>query len=177
MPSTSSDFPQAAALAAAGRLDHAADQHAFAEAEFLDHRAGHKGIGAFAGEVVVGSAEEAVAVGVHFQDAGAGLERISAAAGERILPFRQRQAVFTEGGRPAPGREPPPTKRRTILPLIMPGSALGRFAALSIPLVVAATTSAAAAAVTCASTATTVRSGTKPLSHWHTRRRCAPADV
>ena len=45
------DFLEARALAAAMALDHAGDQHAFAEAELLDHRAGHERIGSLAGEV------------------------------------------------------------------------------------------------------------------------------
>ena len=51
------------------------DQHAFAEAELFDHRAGHEGIGPLAGEIGCRIAEEAVTVGVHFEHARAGDER------------------------------------------------------------------------------------------------------
>ena len=77
------DFLEARALAAAMALHHAGDEHALAEAELLDHRAGHEGIGPLAGEVGCRVAEEAVAVGVHFEHAGAGHER-------------QRLAVFVD---------------------------------------------------------------------------------
>ena len=66
-------------------LHHAADQHAFAEAELLDHRAGHEGIGPLAGEVGGRVAEEAVAVGVHFEHARAGYQRERFAA---VMTFR-----------------------------------------------------------------------------------------
>ena len=47
----------------------------FAEAELLDHAAGHEGVGQLADVVGGRIAEEAVAVGVHFQHAAALLER------------------------------------------------------------------------------------------------------
>jgi hypothetical protein len=56
-------------------LDRALEQVPLTETEFLDHRAGHKGIGAFAGEIAGRIAQEAVAVGVHLQDARARHER------------------------------------------------------------------------------------------------------
>ena len=43
--------------------------------KLLDHRAGHERIGSLAGEVGAGVAEEAVAVGVHFEHARAGDQR------------------------------------------------------------------------------------------------------
>ena len=52
MPSTSMISLQPRALLLAVVLHHAADQHAFAEAELFDHRAGHEGIGALA--IVIG---------------------------------------------------------------------------------------------------------------------------
>ena len=65
---------QPRALSAAMPLDHAAEQQAFAEAELLDHRARHERVGPLAGEIGGRIAEEAVAVGVHFQHAGTGDE-------------------------------------------------------------------------------------------------------
>ena len=50
-------------------------KHPFAEPVLLDHAAGHEGIGHLPHVVVVGIAEKAVAVGVQFQDAAAGLDR------------------------------------------------------------------------------------------------------
>ena len=87
MPSTSRISLQPRALLLAMLLHHAVDQHAFAQAELLDHRAGHEGIGPLAGVVGRRVAEEAVAVGVHFEHAGAGLER-------------QRLAVFAAARNP-----------------------------------------------------------------------------
>ena len=73
-------------LLLAAVLDHAVDQHAFAEAELLDHRAGHERIGSLAGEVGRGVAEEAVAVGVHFQHAQARLDDARfAVVGHRLV--------------------------------------------------------------------------------------------
>ena len=66
------DFLEAGALAAAMALNHAGDQDAFAKLELLDHGAGNERVGSLAGEVGARVTEEAVAVGVHFEDAGAG---------------------------------------------------------------------------------------------------------
>ena len=49
--------------------------HAFAQAVFFDHAAGHERIGHLSHVIVSRIAEEAVAVGVHFQDAAAGFDR------------------------------------------------------------------------------------------------------
>ena len=70
------DFPQPRALAAR-RPGWTMPwmQHALAQAVLLDHAAGHEGVGQLADVVVVGIAEEAVAVGVHFQHAAAGFDR------------------------------------------------------------------------------------------------------
>ena len=62
-------FLQPRALAAAVPLNHAGEQDAFPQTELLDHRAGHERVGPLAREIVPRIAEEAVAVGVHFQDA------------------------------------------------------------------------------------------------------------
>ena len=79
------NLAQPRALLLAVVLHHAADQHAFAEAELLDHRAGHEGIGPLAVEVGRRVAEEAVAVGVHFQHARAGGQRQQVAVVLRLV--------------------------------------------------------------------------------------------
>jgi len=66
---------QARTLAPAMPLHHACQQHAFAQPELLDHRAGHKRIRALPREVRIRIAEEPVAVGVHFQYARPGHQR------------------------------------------------------------------------------------------------------
>ena len=71
----------------------------FAQAVLLDHAAGHEGIGHLPHVVVVGIAEEAVAVGVHFQDAAAGLDRAGLAVVDRF-----DVAILAVVGRPA-GRD------------------------------------------------------------------------
>ena len=68
------DFPEPRPLLPAAGLDHAVDVQPLAEPELLDHAAGHEGIGQLAGVVGLGIAEEAVAVGVHFQHAAAGFQ-------------------------------------------------------------------------------------------------------
>ena len=68
------DFPQSRSLLPPARLDHAADVEALAKPELLDHAPGNEGIGQLAGVVGLGIAEEAVAVGVHFQHAAAGFQ-------------------------------------------------------------------------------------------------------
>ena len=55
-------------------LDHAVDQHPFAEREFIDHRAGHEGVGAFSLVVIVGVAEKAIPVGMQLEDAAGRLK-------------------------------------------------------------------------------------------------------
>ena len=62
-------FTQARALLFAMVLHHAAQQQAFAQAELLDHRARHKGIGPLTSEIRGRITEKAVAVGVHFEHA------------------------------------------------------------------------------------------------------------
>ena len=78
------DFAQAGALLAASGLDHAVDQHPLAQPVLLDHAAGHEGIGHLPGVVVVGIAEEPVAVGVQFQDAAARLDGARLAVVDRL---------------------------------------------------------------------------------------------
>ena len=68
-------FAEPRPLLPAGRLDGAADHHPFAQAVLLDHRARHERIAPLAGVVIVGAAEKAVAVGVHFEHAVTRLER------------------------------------------------------------------------------------------------------
>ena len=68
------DLAQTRPLLPAAGLHHAADRHALAEAVLVDHAAGHEGVGQFARVVVLRVAEEAVAVGVHFEHAAARLE-------------------------------------------------------------------------------------------------------
>ena len=68
------DFAEAGALLAASGLDHAADEHPLAQPELVDHAAGNERIGQLADVVVLGIAEEAVAVGVQFEDAAARLD-------------------------------------------------------------------------------------------------------
>ena len=104
-------------------LHHAADQHALAEAELLDHRAGHEGIGPLAREIGCRVAEEAVAVGVHFQHAGAGHERqrlavlvhfavvAVAGAAHAAGDVRRRRHRRHRGDRPPPPRLYPPDWR------------------------------------------------------------------
>ncbi len=79
------DFLEPRPLLPAALLHHAVDQHAFAQAELLDHRAGHEGIGPLALIVVVGIAEEAVAVGVHFQHAAGWLQWQRLAVFDRLI--------------------------------------------------------------------------------------------
>jgi hypothetical protein len=100
------DLAQPRALLAAGRLHRALDHHALPQAIALDHRAGHEGVAAFAGVGIVGAAEEAVAVGVHLQEA---IARLKGNLGRRrrgillllALRHRDRIAVFVKlrGGR------------------------------------------------------------------------------
>src|SRR5205814_645229 len=69
------DFLEARALSAAMALDQAADEDALAEAELLDHRAGHEGVGSLAREVGLRIAQKAVPVGMHFEHARSAHER------------------------------------------------------------------------------------------------------
>ena len=78
------DFLEPRPLLLAARLDHAVDEHALAQAELVDHAAGHERIGHLAEVVGVRIAEEAVAVGVHFQHAAAGLDRARLAVVGRV---------------------------------------------------------------------------------------------
>ena len=56
----------------------------FAQAVLLDHASGHEGIGQFAGIVVGGAAEKAVAVGMQFEDSAAGFDRAGLAGIDRF---------------------------------------------------------------------------------------------
>ena len=129
-------------------------QHAFAEAELLDHRAGHERIGSLAGEVGRRVAEEAVAVGVHFEHARAGDERQRFAV-VRIFVF---EIVLAIGGHAA-GATSSATPTATAIRAIAATPAATAMmtaaaAAAGLPVAVTSTATAALAAATSATTPT-----------------------
>ena len=76
-----SDVHEPWAGGAAGGLGLAADEPALAKAEFGDELRRHVGIHRLRRVALGGAAEEAVALGVHFQDAFGGRARPTGAAG------------------------------------------------------------------------------------------------
>ncbi len=69
------NFLEPRPLLAATVLHHTVDEHAFAEAKFFDHCAGHERIGSLPRQVIRQRTQEPVAVRMEFQDAAAGLWR------------------------------------------------------------------------------------------------------
>ena len=120
--------------------------------------AGNERIGAFAGIVVLGAAQKAVAVGVHFEHAEALLERQVAVLARRWLPLHS--GLNVAGNRTAPGiliHGPPPP------PVSLSLVAAGVASAPSATTTAAATVVTATSAGVTATTAAVARPGPKLL--------------
>src|SRR5204863_2062547 len=169
---------QPRALLPAGWLHRAANHDALPQPVFFDHRAGHEGIAALAAISIVGAAEKAVAVGVHLQEAVAGLQRnLVRLRSKRIRTLGQWQPVFAQRGRSARGGLAAEGRAVLAILIVTPpthAAILTLSVIRPLPLIAVAATPPAAATITGTRTAAAVSAGTKPLfSHLHTRKRCA----
>ena len=103
------DFLQPRAFLPAVLLHQPVDQHAFAEAELFDHRAGDERVGPFPLVVGFGVAEEAVAVGMQFQDAGSRLggDRFAVVGNVHRLVLAAGRPISSAAMRPRPAMPTP----------------------------------------------------------------------